>query len=185
MVYCDSRKLSVLNCIDDPELHQLLTNNPLNAGVHIVPLHTIVSDRLSEYLEKWKGHWTKIIGFRPTGWTYTSNGNNVDNTFPSIPHIISRDQARDFTHANLRLAKNSSSKVLLYNVPYSEHSSFFELTCFAMSLDWGKIIATVNVGNPRSRAKMEKWFEKWRAERTKRLRDEGSEFVQYRSLDYW
>lgn len=163
-----------------------MTTDPLEAGVHIVPLHMIVSDRLSGYLEKWEGHWTKIVGFRPTGWTYTSvNGNNVDNTFPSIPYIISRDQSRDFTYANLRPARNSTGKVLIYNVPYSEHSSFFELTCFAMSLDWGKIIATVNVGNSKSRAKMEKWFEKWKVERTKRLRNDNSEFVQHRSLDYW
>lgn len=34
-------------------------------------------------------------------------------------------------------------------VPYSEHSSFFELTCFALSLPGAdlKMIATVNVGN--------------------------------------
>ena len=34
-------------------------------------------------------------------------------------------------------------------VPYSEHSSFFELTCFALSVPGPdlKMIATVNVGN--------------------------------------
>ena len=34
-------------------------------------------------------------------------------------------------------------------VPYSEHSSFFELTCFALSMPGHdlKMIATVNVGN--------------------------------------
>lgn len=34
-------------------------------------------------------------------------------------------------------------------VPYSEHSSFFELTCFALSLPGPdlRMIATVNVGN--------------------------------------
>jgi DNA cross-link repair 1A protein len=38
----------------------------------------------------------------------------------------------------------------LIGVPYSEHSSFFELTCFALSLPCRpemKMIATVNVGN--------------------------------------
>jgi DNA cross-link repair 1A protein len=34
-------------------------------------------------------------------------------------------------------------------VPYSEHSSFFELSCFALSMPGPdlKMIATVNVGN--------------------------------------
>jgi DNA cross-link repair 1A protein len=36
-------------------------------------------------------------------------------------------------------------------IPYSEHSSFFELTCFALSVPGPdvKMIATVNVGNER------------------------------------
>lgn len=75
---------------------------------------------------------------------------------------------------------------MLYGVPYSEHSSFFELTCFALSLDWGKMIATVNVGSAKSRGKMDQWFEKWRAERMKRLRPgRGLDIVQYRQADHW
>jgi len=75
---------------------------------------------------------------------------------------------------------------MLYGVPYSEHSSFYELTCFALSLDWGKMIATVNVGNPKSRGKMERWFEKWQAERTKKAKaGERQEVVPYRGPDHW
>ena len=37
----------------------------------------------------------------------------------------------------------------MIGIPYSEHSSFFELTCFALSVPGPdvKMIATVNVGN--------------------------------------
>lgn len=78
--------------------------------------------------------------------------------------------------------KNSHAGLLLYGVPYSEHSSFFELTCFALSLDWGRMIATVNVGRESSRGKMAKWVEKWEAERKKRGK---TEIVQFRAPDYW
>lgn len=56
--------------------------------------------------------------------------------------------------------RGSSLKYMLYGVPYSEHSSFFELTCFALSLNGEgcKMIATVNVGNEKSRGKMKKWY---------------------------
>lgn len=101
---------------------------------------------------------------------------------PSIASIISRSQQRTFTYANLRPARNSTPALQLYGVPYSEHSSFFELTCFAMSVDWGKMIATVNVGSENSRGKMGKWFEKWEAERKKRGK-EG--IVPQRHADYW
>ncbi|KIJ56158.1 hypothetical protein M422DRAFT_23504, partial [Sphaerobolus stellatus SS14] len=124
-IYCDARKVVVLKYQSDPELHALLTDKPLEAGVHIVPLHA-----------------------PPTHFrTY---------------HIISRDQARTFTYTNLRPMRNSTPRTMLYGVPYSEHSSFFELTCFALSLHWTKMITTVDVEISRSRGKMEKWFEKWR-----------------------
>lgn len=78
---------------------------------------------------------------------------------------------------------------MLYGVPYSEHSSFFELTCFALSCDWVKMIATVNVHSQKSRAKMARWVEKWEVERRKR-RAEGTDIategvVAYRRIDYW
>ena len=69
-VYCDSRKAAILRCQSDPELDALLTSDPKAAGVHLVPLAVIASDRLKAYMERWRGHWSKAIGFRPTGWTY-------------------------------------------------------------------------------------------------------------------
>jgi DNA cross-link repair 1A protein len=68
-VYSDPRKAAILRCQADPELDELLTKNPLEAGVHLLPLGTINSDRLKLYLEQWNGHFAKAVGFRPTGWT--------------------------------------------------------------------------------------------------------------------
>jgi hypothetical protein len=68
-VYCDSRKAAILRCQQDAELESMLTKDPYAADVHLVPLSVITSDRITEYTERWKGHWDKAIGFRPTGWT--------------------------------------------------------------------------------------------------------------------
>jgi DNA cross-link repair 1A protein len=68
-IYCDSRKAAILRCQSDPELHGMLTSDPFSANVHLVPLGVVSSDRLKEYIGRWKGHWTKAIAFRPTGWT--------------------------------------------------------------------------------------------------------------------
>lgn len=84
--------------------------------------------------------------------------------------------------------KNSTANCMCFGVPYSEHSSFFELSCFALSLNWAKMIATVNVGSEASRAKIAKWIEKWEAERKRRRKDmvDGPDgVVQYRRIDYW
>ena len=69
-VYSDARKTAILRCQSDAELDSLLTSDPLAAGVHLLPLGTIASDKLKIYMERWKGHFDKAIGFRPTGWTY-------------------------------------------------------------------------------------------------------------------
>lgn len=68
-VYCDARKTAILRCQADPELHALLTSDPLDACVHLVPLGVITSDKLKTYMERFSGKFTKAVGFRPTGWT--------------------------------------------------------------------------------------------------------------------
>ena len=47
----------------------MLTDDPKAAGVHVVPLAVISTDRLKPYMERWDGYYTKAIAFRPTGWT--------------------------------------------------------------------------------------------------------------------
>ena len=101
---------------------------------------------------------------------------------PSIYSVIAKSQAKSFTFANINPVKNSTPSLQLFGVPYSEHSSFFELTCFALSFDWGRMIATVNVGSETSRGKMAKWVEKWEVEKKKRGK---IEVVQFRSPEYW
>lgn len=197
-VYCDSRKAAILRCQVDSELDGLLTPNPKEALVHLVPLGTISTDQLKIYLERYKDTFDRVIGFRPTGWTWAcirfehhcrptdflcsySQPAGTDQ-LPSIANIISRCSQKAYTYSDLQLAAKSTSALQVYAVPYSEHSSFYELTCFAMSFNWSKMIATVNVGSENSRNKMNRWIHKWEAERKKVI---SAEIVPYRHLDYW
>lgn len=68
-IYCDARKTALLRCEGDAELEALLTSDPLEATVHLLPLGTIATDRLKIYMDRFKGVFTRVIGFRPTGWT--------------------------------------------------------------------------------------------------------------------
>lgn len=68
-IYCDPRKTALLRCQVDRELHALLTPDPAEANVHIWPLGMVTSDNLRSYLQKLKGTFSRVIGFRPTGWT--------------------------------------------------------------------------------------------------------------------
>ncbi|KAG5636232.1 hypothetical protein H0H81_008713 [Sphagnurus paluster] len=177
-VYCDARKVAILRCQSDAELDAMLTSNPSEAGVHVVPLGIITSDRLEDYVRRYKGTFTKAAAFRPTGWTFTPPTGT--DQIPSVSSIITRPH-RPFTYTSLRPARNSTSTLQVFPVPYSEHSSFYELTCFALSLDWSKMIATVNIGSEKSRGKMERWFSRWEAEKKKR----GEKIVPHSHTEYW
>lgn len=52
-------------------------------------------------------------------------------------------------------------------MPYSEHSSFRELTIFVCALRIEKVIPTVNVASAASRRKMKGWIDRWLMERRK------------------
>ncbi|KLO08694.1 DRMBL-domain-containing protein [Schizopora paradoxa] len=196
-IFCDGRKTAILRCEDDDELLSMLTNDPCDARVHVVPLGTVSSDRLGDYIEKLARRkdssrlkWERVIAFRPTGWTFTPPA-GMDMS-PSISKVLARDMTRaPFTYAQLKPIRANAapvsvkSKITVYGVPYSEHSSFFELTCFALSCDWVRMIATVNVGSAASRAKMSSWVAKWEKERERRRSGEEDVVVPYRSEDYW
>lgn len=200
-MYCDARKAALLRCESDSELHGLLCSDPLRAGVHVVPLGQVASDRIQGYLARWTGRWRGAVAFRPTGWTYQAP--KGADPAPSVRDVIARVQsARAFTYADLKPARNSAAMtptsrfigssnglipVVTYGVPYSEHSSFGELACFAVSLDWGRMIATVGVGSAKGRERVKMWVGRWEKERRRR-REEGEDaagVVGYRSLEYW
>lgn len=196
-VYCDARKAGILRCQSDPELIAMLTNNPRDACVHIVPLGLVSAEKLKGYADGWKDTFTRVIALRPTGWTYvifslsrsaTSNTNIGRFSPPSgaglvtdVPSMITKAQHKQFSWQDLKQMKGSNVNLQVYAVPYSEHSSFVELTCFALSTEWEKMIATVNIGSEASRAKMNKWFKCWKKEKSKRKES----IVQYRDIDYW
>lgn len=184
-IYCEPRKRRFFECqsSEDPELLEMLGDDPLKCDVHVISLGDVTSDALPLYLEKWKGRWEKVLGIKPTGWTYSPPaGTDMAN----LQVILQRDQRKTYNWASLRPMRNSTPNVMLYGVPYSEHSSFFELTCFALSISYVRMIATVNVHNAKSRSKMSAWFEKWEGEKKRREREPSTKGgLVPRHEEYW
>lgn len=197
-IYCDTRKSLIFKCIEDPELHELMTDDPFKAQVHVTNLFAIKNEMLEEYLRRFRGHFTHIIGLRPTGWTYKPDA-ITSSAHPPVPKVLemfrpsngSEAEAgtsitpAEVTQTCLYPQRDSTERCQAFGVPYSEHSSFFELTCFCVSMDWVKIIPTVNCGSPASRAKMKVWFERWQAERKRRIEASLPLFIEPRSEAYW
>ncbi|EEQ34639.1 DNA cross-link repair protein PSO2/SNM1 [Microsporum canis] len=166
-IYVSPSKKRVCTCLEDDELSSVLTTDPLEAQVHMHSLMDMRSETLSEYLNSLKSHFSRIIGIRPTGWSYRPRGGTwADN--PTVSSVLHSEAWKPrFSVSDLVPQRGSTKEAACFSVPYSEHSSFRELTMFCCALRISRIIPTVNVGNPKSREKMKYWIDKWEVERRK------------------
>ncbi|KAK9322617.1 DNA repair metallo-beta-lactamase-domain-containing protein [Lipomyces orientalis] len=165
-IFAPPNKRRIYTCLQDPVLDALLTSDPLEGQVHLVSLQEIRPDTLSAYLDHFKPHYSSIVGFRPTGWTYkppVARGATPKAT-PSVETVINTWHS-PFSESDMVPSRGSTETVMYYDIPYSEHSSFRDLTCFCTSLQIGRVIPTVNVGTQASRDQMRVWFDKWGTER--------------------
>lgn len=172
-IFASPGKIKICKQLDDPELSSLLTSDPVEAQVHMQMLMEIRAETLQEYLDSYRPHFSRIVGFRPSGWNFRpGNGKTIGaNTAPSS---ISTQQLLHgkgwrtrFGAKDLVAQRGSTKEAMCFGVPYSEHSSFRELAMFVMSLRIDKVIPTVNVGSEQSRKRMKGWIDRWMTERRK------------------
>ena len=124
----DGRKFRILSALDWPsERMQLLTKDKSETCVWVVPMGHVNFKHLRDYLDEankgkvFSKKYTRVCGFRPTGWTYNSSNDG----------LVSARKSGDCT---------------VYGVPYSEHSNFAEMVDCLLCLKPKRIIPTVSVG---------------------------------------
>ncbi|RAL04645.1 DNA cross-link repair protein PSO2 [Aspergillus ibericus CBS 121593] len=166
-IYATPAKQRVCACLEDTELSSLLTDNPLEAQVHMQTLFEIRAETLADYLDSMKPHFKRVVGFRPTGWTYRPPAGRILDNPPVSVVLNSAHWKTPFSCRELVPQRGSTRESACYGVPYSEHSSFRELTMFCCALRIGRVIPTVNVGSRKSRERMKAWIERWEAEKRK------------------
>lgn len=138
-VAVSTEKMKILTCLDDKELNKMLTLDYHTAQFHIVSLADMSFKKLHEYLKKYKVNgYNRLVAFKPTGWTFSSNTTSLSDIQPAV-----------------------SGDVIVFGVPYSEHSSFEELKWFVEKLKPQNIIATVNNGTKKSRDEIDVHFRNW------------------------
>ncbi|EEH02711.1 DNA cross-link repair protein pso2/snm1 [Histoplasma capsulatum G186AR] len=166
-IYAPAAKQRILACLENSELSTLITNNPVEAQVHMVTMMDVHTGTLLDYLHSLKPHFSRVVGFRPTGWSYRPPAGRMTDSPPVSSILYSDSWKPRFGTQDLIPQRGSNQISSCYSVPYSEHSSFRELTMFCCALRITKVIPTVNVGSKRSREKMKLWVEKWEAEKRK------------------
>lgn len=172
-IFASPAKIKICKQLGIPELTARLTSNPLDAQVHMQMLMEIRAETLQEYLNSYKPHFSRIVGFRPSGWNFRPvSGKGVPANTP--PGTISTQQILHgkgwrtrFGHKDFTPQRGSTKEAMCFGVPYSEHSSFRELAMFVMGLRIDKIVPTVNVGSEQSRTRMKAWNDRWISERRK------------------
>lgn len=166
-IYAPPNKQKICAALEDPELSARMTNDPLEAQVHMQMLMEIRAETLADYLTGFKPHFSRIVGFRPSGWNYRPPNSRFTES-PSVQTVLHSDNWKSrYTMAELVPQRGSTREAHCFGVPYSEHSSFRELTMFCCALRIDKIIPTVNVGSAKSRERMKGWCEKWAMDKKK------------------
>jgi DNA cross-link repair 1A protein len=179
-IYAPPNKQKICDALEDPELNDLLTKNPHEAQVHMTPLFEIRAETLDDYLQGYRDYFSRAVGFRPSGWNYRPPNSRFTES-PSVQTVLhSSSWKTQFTMRDLTPQRGSTSRASCFGVPYSEHSSFRELTMFCCALRIDKIIPTVNVANAKTREKMKAWCDKWAADKRKnglfRLSENGTDW---------
>jgi DNA cross-link repair 1A protein len=177
-IYAPSAKQRIVAALEDPELDARMTSDPRAAQVHMTPLFEIRADTLDDYLKDFFPHFTRAVGFRPSGWNYRPPNSRFTES-PSVQTVLHSDNWKStYSMKDLVPQRGSTSRASCFGVPYSEHSSFRELTMFCCALRIEKVIPTVNVGSKKTREKMKAWCERWAVERRKnglyQLPEDGS-----------
>lgn len=179
-IFASPAKIRICSQLGDPELAGLMTNNPHEAQVHMQMLMEIRAETLAEYLDHYRPHFGRVVGFRPSGWNYrpplANNGgkggsaaqviaNLPPSSVPATQILHGPAWRTRFGPRDLVPQQGSSKEAMCFGVPYSEHSSFRELMLFVMSLRIEKVVPTVNVGSEPSRRRMKGWTDRWLSER--------------------
>lgn len=164
-IYAPPGKQRICAALEDAELNAILTTNPREAQVHMTPLFEIRAETLGDYLADFADTFTRCVGFRPSGWNYRPPGSRFVES-PAVSTVLSSDNWKSvYSMRELVPQRGSTLRAACYGVPYSEHSSFRELTMFCCALRIEKIVPTVNVGSKVGRDRMKVWCERWAVER--------------------
>jgi DNA cross-link repair 1A protein len=166
-IYAPPAKQKICSSLEDTELTSRLTTDPRAAQVHMTPLFEIRAETLDDYLRDYRDTFTRAVGFRPTGWNYRPPNSRFVESPPVQTVLHGPNWRSGYTVKDMVPQRGSSRSATCFGVPYSEHSSFRELTMFCCALRIDRVIPTVNVGSAKSREMMRTWVERWNAEKKK------------------
>lgn len=108
----------------------------------MTPLQEISAEALKDYLNNYP-MFDRVVGFRPSGWNYRPPTSRLTDS-PKVSDVLySQSWKSSYSMTQITPQRGSTKDSKCFAVPYSEHSSFRELSMFCCALEIGKIIPTV------------------------------------------
>jgi DNA cross-link repair 1A protein len=89
-IWAPPAKRRICAALEDEELMSRMTDDPRAAQVHMQSLMEIRPETLLEYLKGHQSHFSRVVGFRPSGWNYRPPNSRFVSCLPflSIPHPL-------------------------------------------------------------------------------------------------
>ncbi len=69
-IWAPPGKMKICAALEDQELMSRMTSDPKEAQIHMQMLMEIRPETLQDYLNGYKPFFSRIVGFRPSGWNY-------------------------------------------------------------------------------------------------------------------
>ncbi|GAB1597350.1 DNA cross-link repair 1A protein-like, partial [Argonauta hians] len=134
-------KKRLLDCLQSITMDKLVTLDLKSCSIHVVKMNNLNYRDLTQHLKRYE-RFDKLLALKPTGWTHSKNRTSLYDIQPTL----------------------KTDNIILYGIPYSEHSSFSEMKRFVKFTRPDTIIPTVNNGNAASRKFMQDTFYSWLSE---------------------
>ncbi|OUM54138.1 hypothetical protein BVG19_g3489 [[Candida] boidinii] len=163
-IYCNFTKRETIKLLEWNELIELISDDPFNSQIHLVPMRDIRNlNSVKDYFRNFSKKFNNIIAITPTGWTFNSpyakkaEDDDISDNNSHHHHHHNHDQHEKIiidllnnksTQFTIDSIESNFKKDSIYNlikIPYSEHSSFRELTFFSIFLNYNEVIPTVNL----------------------------------------
>lgn len=143
-IYCSKAKYDILKQYNWKELEDKLdSENDMDCGIHLLPISKTKKEYLLEYFKKYSTKYKSILVFIPTGWTFGYGKSGKDSTLD----LTLKDSMFKLFESGFNVGGSKGNLVIIRKimVPYSEHSSYTDLTNFIRRVPVKEWIPTVNM----------------------------------------
>uniref|UniRef100_A0A1B0CG65 DNA repair metallo-beta-lactamase domain-containing protein n=2 Tax=Lutzomyia longipalpis TaxID=7200 RepID=A0A1B0CG65_LUTLO len=78
-VWLEGKRRQAVECMENPRLLEVLSADPCNAQIHVLPLGKLSYDYVVHYMSQFENEFTHVLAIRPSGWEVNSRPRHQGN----------------------------------------------------------------------------------------------------------